>query len=175
MILPPLQPFDFVRGDRSAPLLLMHYGDFECPYSGALHPVLRELETRFQGQIALAFRQFPLSDLHPHALGAALAAQAAGEKFWSMHDLLVENQENLREANLRDYARQIGMEGAAFRAAFDSPAILEAVQNSLHSAKRLGLHGTPSVFIGGEFYDNQERLWEMSRLLPLVETALKED
>lgn len=162
-----------MRGDRAAPLILTHYGDFECPYSGALHPVLRELETRFGAKIAFAFRQFPLSDVHPHALGAAQAAQAAGDKFWAMHDTLFENQEELREGDLLDYARQIGLNMTDFRAALGSPATLLAVENSVGDAKSIGIHGTPSLFIGDEFHDNREKMWEMARLLPLVEAALE--
>ncbi len=172
MALPPLQTSDFVRGERNAPLLLVHYGDFECPYSGALHPVLRDLESRFEGKIAVAFRQFPLGDVHLHALQAALAAQAAGEKFWAMHDTLFENQENLREGDLLDYARQIGLDMTRFRADLGSPKTLEAVEKSVEDAKSIGIHGTPSLFVDGQFHDNREGMWEMARLLPLVEQAL---
>ena len=173
MTLPPLTAADFVRGERDAPLLIVHYGDFECPYSGALHPTLRELETRFPDQIAVIFRHFPLSDVHPHAFPAALAAQASGEKFWAMHDTLFENQDELREADLLDYARQIGLDLAQFRTALGAPATREAVETSVQTAQSIGLHGTPSVFINGEFHDNREGLWKMARLLPLVEEALE--
>jgi len=172
MTLPPLTASDFVRGERDAPLLLVHYGDFECPYSGALYPTLRELESRFGSQIAVVFRQFPLSDVHPHAFPAALAAQAAGEKFWAMHDTLFENQDELREADLLDYARQIGLDVARFRADFHLPATRQAVETSFQNAQNIGLHGTPSVFINGEFHDNREGMWKMARILPLVEQAL---
>ena len=162
-----------MRGSLLAPVVLVHYGNFECPYSGALHPILRELETRLGDRIAVAFRQFPLSDVHPHALGAALAAQSAGDKFWPMHDLLFQNQDDLREGDLFDYAREIGLDMHGFRAQFASPATLGAVKESVESAKNVGIHGTPTLFINGQFHDNNERLWKTERLLPLVEAALQ--
>lgn len=171
--MPPLNPADFRRGGADARVTLVHYGDFECPYSGALHPTLRELEAQMGDQIAVVFRQFPLDDVHPHALKAALAAQAAGEQFWAMHDTLFENQEDLREADLLDYARQIGLDGAEFRTQMQAPETLQAVQTSVQNAKSIGIHGTPSVFINGQFHDNREGMWKMARLLPLVEAALK--
>ena len=170
--MPPLTSADFVRGDRDAPLIIVHYGDFECPYSAALHLVLREIETRYDGQIATVFRQFPLPDVHRRALQAALAAQAAGKEFWAMHDTLFANQNDLREADLLEYARQIGLDSADFRARFESAEMREAVETSVQGAKNIGLHGTPSLFINGEFHDNHEKMWRTDRLLPLVERAL---
>ncbi len=173
MLLPPLTPTDFVRGDRAAPVVLVHYGDFECPYSGELYPVLRELEGRFGEKLTVAFRQFPLADVHPHALQASLAAQAAGEKFWAMHDALYENQNALSERDLLSYAQEIGLDGATFSAAISAPATRQAVEKSVADAKHIGIHGTPSLFINGQFHDNNQGLWEMARLLPLVEAALQ--
>ncbi|WP_157947594.1 DsbA family protein [Abditibacterium utsteinense] len=171
--MPPLSPADFVRGALDAPVVLVHYGDFECPYSGALHPVLRQLETHLGDQIAVVFRPFPLFDIHPHALQAALAAKAAADKFWAMHDILFENQDKLSDGDLRDYAQQIGLDAAKFRADFASPDTREAMENSIKSAKNVGIHGTPTLFINGQFHDNREGLWQMKRLLPLFEKILQ--
>lgn len=173
MPLPPLTDADFVRGDLHAPVVIVHYGDFECPYSAALHLVLRDMENQLGAKIAVVFRQFPLDDVHPHALKAALAAQAAGAKFWAMHDLLFQNQEDLREGDLLDYAHQIGLEATQFRADFASPATREAVESSARAAREIGVHGTPTLFVNGEFHDNREGLWNRSRLLPLIERALE--
>ncbi len=171
--LPPLSPSDFVRGDLDAPVVIVHYGDFECPYSGALYVVLRSLENQFGDQITTVFRQFPLDDIHPRALKAALAAQAAGEKFWPMHDLLFENQYELDESELLDYAHRIGLDAAQFRVAFAAPQTRQAVEESVRAAREIGVHGTPTLFINGQFHDNREGLWNRSRLLPLVEAALE--
>ena len=173
MTLPPLISTDFLRGDPAAPVVLVHYGDFECPYSGALYATLRHIESEFGDQIALVFRQFPLYDVHPHALQAALAAQAAGDKFWEMHDILFENQDELREGDLLDYARQIGLKTAQFHETMSLPATRQTVLESVESAKNIGIHGTPSLFINGQFHDNREGMWEMKRLKPLVEAALQ--
>jgi protein-disulfide isomerase len=171
--LPPLSTDDFVRGDLNAPVILVHYGDFECPYSGALHVVLRSLENQFGEKIAVVFRQFPLDDIHPNAMKAALAAQAAGEKFWDMHDLLFENQDDLREGDLLEYAHKIGLDGTQFRIDFTSPQTRETVKESVRAAREIGIHGTPTLFINGQFHDNSEGLWKRPKLLPLIEAALE--
>ena len=173
--LPPVTPTDFVRGPLAAPVVVVHYGDFECPYSGAFHATLRDIETRFGDQIAVVFRHFPLADVHPDALTASVAAQAASqveiEKFWPMHDLLFQNQRDLRESDLMKYAREIGIDGADFRAAFGAPQTLETVQKSLRDGQNLGLHGTPSVWVNGKFYDNDQQLWDAARMLDVLENA----
>lgn len=162
-----------MRGALDAPVVLVHYGDFECPYSGALFPVLLDLESQFGEKIAVVFRPFPLPDVHPHALETACAAIAAGEKFWPMHDLLFENQDDLNEDALLGYARQIGLDDRQFRAGSASSATRKTVETSVQNAKKIGIHGTPSLFINGQFHDNGEGLWEIERLRPLVEDAIK--
>lgn len=168
----PVSPRDFHQGDLNAPAVLIHYGDFECPYSAALHSTLQEAQTRFGDQLCVVFRQFPLDDIHPHALQAALAAQAAGEKFWAMHDVLFQNQNALEDEDLLEYAREIGLDAAKFQSEMETPATREAVEVSVQSGKQSGAHGTPTVFLNGEFHDNSAGLWRASKLLPLIEAQL---
>jgi protein-disulfide isomerase len=102
-----LGPDDFARGDLAAPIVVLHYGDFECPYSAALHPVAEQVRAKFKGRMCLVFRHFPLDDVHPRALAAALAAEAAAQQgaFWPMHDRLFENQGAFEDDDLAAYAR----------------------------------------------------------------------
>ncbi len=161
---------DHARGALSAPVVLVHYGDFECPYSGALFPVLQEAKAQMGDDLCVIFRAFPLPDLHPHALQAALAAEAAGDKFWEMHDLLFQNQDALETEDLHDYAAQLEL-GADWEQKMNSDAVRDKVKASVESGHQSGAHGTPSVFINGAFHDNDEGLWKMSRLKPLLEKA----
>ena len=172
---PQLSARDHARGDLDAPLVVVHLGDFECPYSGALAPVLAQIQSELGDKMCLIFRAFPLSDIHPHAFGAALAAEAAGESFWPMHDLLFANQRNLSDDALGDYAAQLGIEGEAFAAAMNADSTRARIESSVENGRRSGAHGTPTLWINGEFHDNDEQLWKRAKLLPLLQSALAEN
>jgi protein-disulfide isomerase len=113
----PDDGFDFstehVLGDLDAPVTVVEYGDFECPYCAAAAPVLRRLVAESGGRIRLVFRNFPLPDVHPHALTAALAAEAAGAQgaYWPMHELLFTKQDRLDDRSLEAYAEHLGLDG----------------------------------------------------------------
>ena len=169
---PPISSDDHARGPRDAKLTIVHYGDFECPYSGALAPLLLEAKRDLGDQLCLIFRSFPLANLHPHAMQAALAAEAAGEKFWEMHDLLFANQKALETDDLTGYAAQIGLNRDEFAAAMNAASTRATVEQSIEGGRSSGAHGTPTVFINGEFYDNDRQLWKSSKLQPILEAAL---
>lgn len=168
-------PLDHVRGDLNAPVVIVHYGDFECPYSGALAPILNQVQDELGEKICLVFRAFPLPDLHPHAFNAALAAEAVGESFWDMHDLLFVNQQALTDADLIDYAVQVGIGRDEFESAMKSAETRAAVEESVESGHRSGAHGTPTVFVNGKFFDNDRQLWEPAQLIPVIQAALGEN
>ena len=169
---PDISTADFHDGPLAAPLVVVHYGDFECPYSGALAPLLSQLKSELGDQMCLIFRPFPLPDLHPHAMHAALAALAVGDSFWEMHDLLFRNQDALEDADLESYARQVGVGPDEFGATMRADETRADVKEWIESGHRSGAHGTPTLFINGEFHDNNEQLWKSSRLRPLIEAAL---
>src|SRR6478609_5156920 len=104
--LPVSEQRDHVQGPRAAPVTLVEYGDFECPYCGQAYPVVKELLSRQGDRVRLVFRNFPLAEIHPHARHAAEAAEAAGAqgKFWEMHDVLYERQDALEDEDLVAYA-----------------------------------------------------------------------
>lgn len=161
---PPISAQDHHLGPLDVPLVVVHYGDFECPYSGALAPWLHQLKAERGDEMCLIFRSFPLSDLHPHAQNAAFAAEAAGDKFWPMHDLLFDNQRDLEEDDLLGYAAQLGLDCDNFVQTMNANETRARVEQSVESGHQSGAHGTPTVFINGEFYDNDQQLWKRPRL-----------
>ena len=171
-IIPEISARDHHRGPLDARLVVVHYGDFECPYSGALAPLLTQVSAAMDAEVCVVFRCFPLADLHPHAFNAALAAEAAGDKFWEMHDLLFANQDALGDADLLDYAAQLGLERDAFARAMNADETRARVEQSIESGHKSGAHGTPTVFVNGKFYDNDRQLWKSSKLGPILEAAL---
>src|SRR5579862_3148561 len=110
----PVTAADHSLGPEHAPVVLVEYGDFECPLCKQAAPTVRMLLERFAGRVRLVFRHFPLEEAHPHALAAAEAAECAGGqgKFWEMHDLLFAHQEHLKLAHLHSYAEQLRLDMA---------------------------------------------------------------
>lgn len=151
---PPLGPYDHLQGLLDAELSLVEYGDFECPYCRAAVPVIDEVLERFSGRIVFAWRQFPLAEIHPHALAAALAAEAAGIKgaFWPMFRKLFSGDEpHLRQADIGRYADEIGIP----REKVLWPAtrfVEDRVEADFNAAVRIGVRATPTLFVNGEMY-----------------------
>lgn len=166
MLSTPVSARDFHQGDLSAPIQLVHFGDFECPYSGALVSTVKELQAEAGANLLYVFRPFPLADVHPHALVAARAAWAASEqeKFWPMYDALFQNQNALGPTFLKSYAEQIGLDVARFETDFRSQKHDAQIEEGIRDAHSSGAHGTPTLFINGQFHDNDERLWKIERL-----------
>jgi Na+:H+ antiporter, NhaA family len=150
---PPVDPArDHVRGDPDAPVTLVEYGDFQCPYCGEAYPVVNELLERFGDQLLFVFRHMPLPDLHPRAPFAAEAAEAAGAqgRFWEMHDRLFEHQHQLTDAELRAHAEAVGVADAARFDADLRDRVYEArVAEDFESGSRSGVPSTPRFFVNG--------------------------
>jgi protein-disulfide isomerase len=144
---------DHVRGERDAVVTVVEYGDYECPYCAAARPVLTELVDRSDGGVRLVFRNFPLADVHPFALTAALAAEAAGaaERFWPMHDLLLTHQDRLRDVDLARYADSLGVPGATV-VGDAAQRFGDKVEADFRSGVDSGVRGTPTVFVNGRRY-----------------------
>jgi Na+/H+ antiporter NhaA len=141
---------DHVRGPRDAPVTLVEYGDFECPYCGQAEPSVRELLRDF-GDVSYIWRHLPLSDVHPRAQLAAEAAESAGEQgaFWEMHDVLLDNQDRLGPNDLAQYAEELGLDVERFTADLQSHAGAARVAEDVDSADLSGVSGTPTFFING--------------------------
>jgi Na+/H+ antiporter NhaA len=141
---------DHIRGPIDAPVTVVEYGDFECPYCGRAEPVVRELLREF-GDVRYVWRHLPLTDVHPRAQLAAEAAEAAADQgaFWELHDLLLRNQNALNPSDLMGYAEQLGLEVERFADAVREHAFASRVAEDVDSADLSGVSGTPTFFING--------------------------
>jgi Na+/H+ antiporter NhaA len=141
---------DHIRGPVDAPVTVLEYGDFECPYCGQAEPIVRELLRDFV-DVRYVWRHLPLTDVHPHAQLAAEAAEAAAEQdgFWEMHDLLLDHQDALEPDDLVGYAEQLGLDLDRFRDDLQSRVGAPRVTADVDSADLSGVSGTPTFFING--------------------------
>jgi len=140
-----------VRGPQmGAPITIVEFSDFECPYCREAHPILARTVAEFEGRVRLVFKHYPLS-AHEHALPAARAAVAAMRqgKFWEMHDTLFENQHALTPSDLERYAREIGLDVERFREDLASEESLALVQADRALGQEVGVQGTPTIFVNG--------------------------
>jgi len=142
---------DHVRGAPDG-RLLVEYGDYECPYSRQAYHEIGRVERELEGQIRFAFRHFPLTEIHPHALAASAAAEAAAmqDRFWEMHEVLFHRQKALDDDDLRRYAGELGLDVEAFDRDRAGPGVLKRIRRDVDSgiASR-EVRGTPTVFIDG--------------------------
>jgi protein-disulfide isomerase len=153
----PMADRDHIQGPIDAPIALVEYGDYECPYCGEAHPVVKAIQKRLGDRLCFAFRNFPLANMHPHAEHAAEAAEAAGAqgKFWEMHDLLFENQNALRDTDLAEYAAALGLDAQRLLGEVRSGAHADRVREDFRSGARNGVNGTPTFFINSVRYDGE--------------------
>ena len=141
---------DHIRGPLDAPVTVLEYGDFECPYCGQAEAVVREL-LREHGDVDYVWRHLPLNDVHPNAQRAAEAAEAAAEQgaFWEMHDLLLERQDALGYRDLVGYARELGLDVERFQDDLRTRTGAGHIAQDVDSADLSGVSGTPTFFING--------------------------
>jgi Na+/H+ antiporter NhaA len=145
---------DHLRGPKDAPVTVVEYGDFECPYCGRAEPAVRELLADF-GDVRYVWRHLPLSDVHPNALRAAEAVEAAADQgaFWEMHDVLLDHQDDLRPRDLLAYAEQLGLDVERFRDDLRRQRWAPRIEEDVDSADMSGVTGTPTFFINGRKHD----------------------
>jgi protein-disulfide isomerase len=142
-----------IQGLREAPVTIIEFADYECPYCQQIHPLLKKLEQEFDGKIALAFKDMPLP-MHPRAAKAAEATRCAGVqgKFWELHDLLFEHPGHLEVPQLKEYAQTLQLDMEKFDKCLASGEQSAVVQKDFAEAQHLGLTGTPSFFVNGHFF-----------------------
>lgn len=143
-----IRPSDHIVGSHSG-VIIVEYGDFECPSCVKAYPEVKRLQQMFVGEIGFVFRNFPHPDIHPHSEMAAEAAEAAAaqEKFWPMHDLLFQNYQRLENVHLREYAESIGLNLARYDAEMGDHIYLQRVQEHLASWLDSGVKATPVFFV----------------------------
>ena len=151
---------DHADGPSDAPVTLVEYGDYECPYCGRAYPIVKEIQKRMEGRLRFVFRNFPLNTNHEHAGVAAQAAEAAAGqgKFWQMHDLLYEHQDELAEADLNSYALKIGLEIYQFESDLSTERYAKRVRDDFRGGVRSGVNGTPTFFINDVRYNGPHEL-----------------
>lgn len=142
-----------VLGDPAAPVTIVEFGDLECPYCAAAAPVLRQVVESSGGGVRLVFRHFPLFEIHPHALSAALAVEAAAAqgRFWEMQAALFAHQDQLGEAGLAERAEELGLDGASV-VGDAAQQYAAPVQRDYADALAVGVQGTPTLFVDGVRY-----------------------
>jgi protein-disulfide isomerase len=155
LLTPPVNAQDHVAGRDDAPVTLVEYGDFECPYCGMAHPIVKNTQRALGSQLRFVYRHFPLAEVHPHARIAAQAAEAAGAqgKFWEMHDTLFENQQALDVEDLIGYAKALGLDTTRFARDLEAGTYAKRVRDDFRSGVRSGVNGTPTFFVNGVRYD----------------------
>jgi protein-disulfide isomerase len=168
---PPVSSKDHVQGNNKASLELVEYGDYQCGHCGHAYPIIKSIQQELGNNLKFVFRNFPLSEPHPDAFNAAVAAEAAAlqNKFWEMHDILYENQENLNGEALVLYAQKIGLDVICFQADIQKDTVTGKVENDFESGIRSGVNGTPSFFINGEKYDGD---WEKYEILTYLKQRI---
>lgn len=152
----PISRFDHHKGSLNASVILVEYGDFQCPYCSVTAPVIDSLLDEFNGDLCFIYRHFPMKNIHPIAELAALASEAADQqgKFWEMHRILFRNSSHLSSENIGLYAQSLGLDMDRFLYDVQRPDLAEKVQHDFNGGIRSGVTGTPTIFLNGESYED---------------------
>lgn len=158
---------DPTLGPKDAKVVVVEFSDFQCPFCSQVFPVVKELTKEYSDRVLFVYKDFPLIELHPQAVIAALAGQCALEqgKFWPMHDLMFTNQENLQEADLKKYAVQIGLNSLQFNSCLQSNKYLGRIQADFDLGLELGVKATPTFFINGRGFEGAAPLSEFEQVI----------
>ena len=158
---------DHILGSIDAPITIVEYGDYECPYTGMAYPIVKEIMRQFGDKIYFVFRNFHLNDIHPHAQHAAEAAEAAAaqDKFWQMHDYLFEHQKALDDSHLFEYAQKVGLDIDRFKKEMSGHIYAPLINESLRNGIDSGVEGTPTFFVNGVHYEDSLDLDTFSNVL----------
>ena len=156
----PVSRRDHVKGPRSAPVMLLEYGDYECPYCGLAYSFVQDLEQSLGDLVCFAFRNWPLVTVHHHSEHAAEAAEAAASqgKFWEMHHCLFGHQQALHDEDLVECAKGIGLDVPMFTREMTAHRYADRVREDFLSGVRSGVNGTPAFFINGARYQGSLNL-----------------
>src|ERR1700728_186164 len=151
----PVSATDHIQGDPKAPIVLVEYGDYQCPHCGHAYPIVKRVQKHFSERLAFVFRNFPLAEMHPMAEDAAETAEFAADdgKFWEMHDAIFENQESLSDQLLLELAQSLKLNPQSLEAALNAGKYTKRVKDDFHGGVLSGVNGTPTFFINGHRHD----------------------
>jgi protein-disulfide isomerase len=168
----PVGANDHTQGNSSANCTLVEYGDYQCPSCGQAYPIVKKLQKHFGSKLLVVFRNFPLSQMHPWAEPAAEAAEFAGQqgKYWEMHDLLYENQENLGEELFAELATKVGLVPEQLQTAIAEHANHAHIRADFTGGVRSGVNGTPTFFLNGQRHDEA---YDFETLSAAIDEILK--
>ncbi len=164
----PVSDSDHSEGSKNAQITLVEYGDYQCPHCRRAYPIVKKIQEAMGDKLRFVFRNFPLTKIHPNALHAAEASEAAAAqgKYWEMHDLLFENQYALDDRSLLGYADSLGLDVEKFAADLENGTYEEKVRADFYAGIESGVNGTPTFFINGYRYDDS---WDYETLLNTLE------
>src|SRR5438045_4122157 len=160
----PVTSNDHLAGDEHASVILVEYGDYECPHCGHAHPIVKRVQKHFGKRLGFVFRNFPLNEIHPNAESAAETAEFAAkhDRFWPMHDLIFEHQAELAADMLIDLAEELRLNRDDLRSALEGGTFTDRVKQDFMSGVRSGVNGTPTFFINGQRHDGSFDFDELS-------------
>jgi len=169
----PVAERDHMQGNPAAPVTLVEYGDYECPYCGEAYPIVQRVQQQLGKRLRFVFRNFPLNEIHPHALHAAEAAESVAqhggeEAFWAMHDLIYEHQRDLSDGALGKLAARAGVDADLVRRDLEEDRNQPRVREDFMSGVRSGVNGTPTFFINGQRHDGS---WDEASLISALQDA----
>jgi protein-disulfide isomerase len=143
---------EHVLGNNRAPVTLVEYSDFQCPFCKRHYPVLKQVLANYKNKVRIIYKHFPLSNIHPLAQKAAEASECASEqgKFWEMHDKIFENQESLSLDALKQWAKDLKLDSNKFNSCLDSGTYAQKVQQDYQEGVTKGVQGTPATFVNGQ-------------------------
>ncbi|HTE12458.1 MAG TPA: DsbA family protein [Chitinophagaceae bacterium] len=169
---PAVNSRDHVQGNANAPIELVEYGDYQCPHCGRAYPIIKSIQEKMGNQLKFVFRNFPLAKIHPNAINAAIATEAAAlqDKFWEMHDYIFEHQDRLDDVSLIKYAAQLRLDVEQFENDFEKQDLAQKVDDDFESGVRSGVNGTPSFYVHGEKYNGS---WDEASFLDYLQGLLK--
>jgi protein-disulfide isomerase len=170
----PVSERDHSQGPPTAAVTLVQYGDYECPYTRQSTSIVRAIQQQLGEQLRFVFRNFPLTDIHPHALQAAEAAEAADAqgRFWETHDFLFAHQHSLEEPDLLQYASELDLDTARFEQDLAIHAHMGRIDGDVESGLLSGVQGTPTFFINGVLHNGA---WEQDTLAAALQRAMDQD
>jgi len=166
----PVGERDHSQGSATAAVTLVQYGDYECPYTLQSTATVRAIQQRLREELRFVYRNFPLTEIHPHALNAALTAEAAAiqGKFWQMHDFIFHHQHTLEVVDLTHFAEAVGLDMQLYARDRAEQRSLARIEEDMEGGDRSGVQGTPTFFINGVLYPGS---WEQDALLAALEAA----
>lgn len=151
----PVSANDHIQGDLSAEIILVEYGDYQCPHCRNAFGIIKDIQKEFGPRLAYIFRHFPVTESHFYARQAAIAAEAAGlqDKYWDMHDFIYEHQDKLSTSGLLDFAKRIGLDMNRFKRDIKDESLETKVDDDFEGGARSGVNFTPTFFINGTRFE----------------------